>query len=163
VIKHSCNLLVNIVQKKGRWLDVKTTSWNDKFPCGIPHASLGFKWNVKVFAFHYHINHSISTISVTLISQYYRSIRSYTLFSALRYFSLFKLKVFSNRVPLVCFSFHLPYVITNRLPCFHSRHFSFTLFQEVSYFPWSVLTFQDNFLDPFLYLPFVYKAPCSHQ
>jgi len=79
----------------------------------------------------------------------YHRICSNTLIFALWYFSLFKLKVFSNRLPLVCLSFHVMKVIAHRLPCLHSR--SFTPFQEVRYF-----------LDPFLHLPFVY-VPCTHQ
>jgi len=53
--------------------------------------------------------------------RFYHSTRSFTLFFPLRYFSLFKLKVVSNRLPL--FS----------LPHFYSRQYS-TLFQEVRYF-----------------------------
>jgi len=43
-------------------------------------------------------------------ADYYRSTRSFTLFFALRYFSLFKLKVISNRLPLFSFPFSLSVV-----------------------------------------------------
>jgi len=39
------------------------------------------------------------------VDSYYRSTRSFTLFFSLRYFSLFKLKVISNRLPLFSFPF----------------------------------------------------------
>jgi len=42
---------------------------------------------------------------------YYRSTHSFTLFFALRYFSLFNLKVVSNRVPL--FSFLFPFSVVS--------------------------------------------------
>jgi len=41
---------------------------------------------------------------VQIINYFYRSTRSFTLFFVLRYFSLFKLKVLSNRLPLFSFS-----------------------------------------------------------
>jgi len=80
----------------------------------------------------------------------------------LQYFSLYKPSLFKQAV--VCLSFLSCYVmqiILNRLPCFHSpiyfsRRFSFALFQEVSYFPWSVLPYQDIFLIRFfIYLLYI--------
>jgi len=55
-------------------------------------------------------------LGMNYIKKANHSICSNNLFFALQYFSLFKLKVFSNKLSLVCLSFHVMKVIPDRLP-----------------------------------------------
>jgi len=55
----------------------------------------------------------------------YHSIHSNTLFFALQYFHFSKLKVFSNRLPLVCLSFRVMQVIPQQVAVFSFPHLLF--------------------------------------
>jgi len=83
-------------------------------------------------------------LAILISKMWYRSTRSFTLFFALWYFSLFKLKVISNRLPWFSFlsPFHSKFTKTGCY--FHSRIYFPPIFyplQEVQYFlirsPWS--------------------------
>jgi len=76
---------------------------------------------------------------------------------AIRYFLLFKLKVFSNRLPLVCLTFHVQVSHSKEAAVFSFLPFQFYPLPREQLFSLIRSSLSRNFFDPFLYLPFVYK------